>query len=192
MVKSKGVVFKMTPSGQVTILHSFGDGTVADDGAYPRDGLIAGANGNFHGTTLEGGSAGHGIVFEITSSGQMTVVHSFGDGSVTDDGEQPRDSLLLDSTGNFYGTTFYGGSAGDGTIFQMTSAGQVTILHSFGDGSVAKDGVNPNRNLIMDAVGNFYGVTNSGGSGGKGTVFSMTPSRAVTILHAFGDGTVAP
>jgi uncharacterized repeat protein (TIGR03803 family) len=195
-----GTVFKIAPSGAVTILHSFGDGSVANDGWYPCGGLIQASDGNFYGTTWYGGSADWGTVFKITPSGTVTILHSFGDGSVANDGWYPFAGLIQASDGNFYGATWYGGSTavagedygnGWGTVFKITPSGTVTILHSFGDGSVANDGCEPFAGLIQASDGNFYGTTAGGGSAENGTVFKITPSGAVTILHSFGDGSVA-
>ncbi|MGO8671071.1 MAG: choice-of-anchor tandem repeat GloVer-containing protein, partial [Capsulimonadaceae bacterium] len=185
-----GTVFVMSPSGTVTILHSFGDGTVSNDGAIPEAGLIQGSDGNFYGTTWFGGSSAYGVAFRMAPSGAMTILHSFGDGSVSNDGGSPRAGLIQGSDGNFYGTTLAGGSAGWGTAFKMTPSGAVTILHSFLDGSVPNDGQDPNAGLIQGSDSNFYGTTSEGGSADAGTVFKMTPSGAVTILHSFGDGSV--
>ena len=185
-----GTAFKMTSAGVVTILHSFRDGSVAGDGAVPQFGLIQGSDGSFYGITNQGGSAGYGTVFKMTPAGVVTVLHSFGDGSTTNDGQYPTASLVQGSNGVFYGTTQYGGSAGAGAVFEMTSAGVVTILHSFGDGSTVNDGQNPFAPLTEDSEGVFYGTTRNGGSTGSGTAFMMTSAGAVTILHSFPDGSV--
>jgi uncharacterized repeat protein (TIGR03803 family) len=192
----KGTVYGITPGGIVTLLHSFG--TVTNDGQSPVfGGLVQGGNGLLYGTTMLGGSAGQGVVFDLTLSGAMTILHSFGDGSVTGDGEGPQASLVQGSDGNFYGTTTAGGSTataspltGGGTAYKITPLGQVTILHSFGDGTLANDGTDPISSLLIGADGNFYGVTGAGGSAGQGTVFKATPQGVVSILHSFGDGSV--
>ncbi|MGO8671214.1 MAG: choice-of-anchor tandem repeat GloVer-containing protein [Capsulimonadaceae bacterium] len=186
-----GAAFKMSPSGAMTILHSFSDGSVANDGETPYAGLIQGSDGNFYGTTYFGGSTSYGVAFKMTPSGAVTILHSFHDGSVSSDGEGPYGGLIQGSDGDFYGTTYYGGSANDGTVFKMTGSGAMTILHSFGDGSVASDGENPNAGLILGSDGNYYGTTHFGGSAAVGAAFKMTPAGVVTILHSFGDGTVA-
>jgi uncharacterized repeat protein (TIGR03803 family) len=205
-----GTVFKVTPAGVTTVLHTFGDGSVANDGANPQGGVIEGADGNFYGTTQYGGSAGLGTVFMMTPQGAVTIVHSFGDGSVTNDGAQPV-SALVQVNGVFYGTTLSGGVSVDsgtvgsatvsgtseeidnGTVFSFSPGGTVTILHSFGDGSVTNDGLLPRAGLTFNAgsPGTLYGATVNGGSAGEGTVFAITTSGAVTILHNFGDGSVA-
>ncbi|HEY0256987.1 MAG TPA: choice-of-anchor tandem repeat GloVer-containing protein, partial [Candidatus Methylacidiphilales bacterium] len=186
-----GALFKLTPQGVATLLHSFGDGSVAYDGAYPVNAMIQGPDGNFYGTTPSGGSAGLGTLYRVTPQGVMTILHHFGDGSVTNDGASPQSALLAGSDGNLYGTTDAGGSAQKGTLFTFSPQQGVTILHSFGDGSVANDGTAPQAALIQLSDGNYYGTTSAGGSAGYGTIFSITPQGSVTILHSFADGSVA-
>jgi len=185
-----GCVFEITPSGTVTILHSFG--VIAEDGYYPTAGLVQGTDGAFFGTTTAGGGngGGYGTVFKISPQGTYTKLHSFRDGSVTNDGSGPTTSLVEGADGNFYGTTPGGGSAGDGTVYRITPDGVLTILHSFGDGSVTNDGTTPEAPLILGADGNFYGTTNGGSSHDEGTLFKITPQGTETIMHNFGDGSV--
>lgn len=184
----RGTVYQITPQGQLIILHSFGDGTVANDGLDPR-GLVQGKDGNFYGTTNTGPSNLGGTVFKITPQGQLTVLHNFKDGSVTNDGEGPQSGLTLGADGNFYGTTTAGGSANGGTFFRITPSGIISILHSFGDGSVTGDGSNPQSVPVQGTDGNFYGTT-YGGAFGNGNIYKMTPQGNETIIHAFTDGTV--
>ena len=186
-----GAIYKITPQGQVVILHSFNDGSVPNDGQFPFNGLIQASDGNFYGMTQSGGSANAGCVYKMTPSGTVIILHSFNDGSVANDGQNPNTNLVQASDGNFYGTTFGGGSASNGAVFKITPQGQVTILHSFGDGSVTNDGTNPQSELIQAADGNFYGTTDQGGSVGNGAVYKITPQGQITILHSFGDGSVA-
>lgn len=185
-----GVVFKITPTGTYTILHNFNDGSVSGDGRNPGAGLVKGSDGNFYGTTTSGGSASfYGCVFKITPSGTVTILHSFKDGSVSNDGYDPYASLIQGLDGNFYGTTVDGGSAAGGTFFKITSTGTVTILHSFGDGTVTNDGDAPYAGVVQSSNGNFYGTTYLGGSVDSGTVFKITPTGTTTILHSFGSFT---
>lgn len=192
-----GIVFSMTPQGSVTILHQFKDGSIPNDAFYPQA-LIQGSDGSFYGTTYFGGSSansgtGYGAIFKMTSAGTVTILHGFGDGSVTNDGQYPG-PLMQGSDGNFYGTTLNGGSSNKGTVYKMTSAGTITILHSFGDGSVTNDGANNGANafgLVQGPDGNFYGVTEYGGSVNRGTLYQITSQGAMVVLHSFDDGTVA-
>ena len=165
------------------VLHSLAGRT---DGAQPQAPLIQGADGHFYGTTSFGGSAALGTVFKITSGGTFTVLHQFVGGS---DGAQPFAPLLQAADGNFYGTTRLGGAANKGTVFRMTPGGDVTVLHAFGQ--TVNDGAYPSAGLIQARDGNFYGTTGSGGNG-YGTIFTMTPGGALTVLYAsFGRSTGA-
>jgi len=184
-----GTVFQITPAGKETVLYSFLGKPKADkavDGARPVAGLIQAADGNFYGTTSAGGASGKGILFQITSSGKLTIVHSF-DG--TDDGASPRAGLVEGLDGNLYGTTYQGGTSNLGTVFQVTPAGVETILHSFTPGSIAEgttDGANPQAGLTLGTDGKLYGATTAGGKNGNGTIFQITPAGVETILYAFG------
>jgi len=175
-----GTVFKLTPSGTETILHSFDvNGT---DGAYPVASLVM-YKGNLYGTTVEGGTYNiDGTVFELkhmTTGWTETILHTFG---ASGDGSQPYCALTLDTTGNLYGTTYYGGAYSYGTVFKLTPSGTETILHSFDVNG--RDGANPIAGVVM-YMGNLYGTTEYGGAYGYGTVFELTPSGTERILHSF-------
>jgi uncharacterized repeat protein (TIGR03803 family) len=157
-----GTVFKVTPGGGFTSLHSF-NGT---DGSILYGGLVQGSDGNFYGTTYAGGTNGDGTVFKITPGGRVTTLHTF-DGT---DGANPNGGLVLASDGNFYGTAEFGGATNDGTIFEITPGGTLTTLHNF-DGT---DGANPSVALLQATDGTFYGTTYAGGTSGNGTVFSLS------------------
>jgi uncharacterized repeat protein (TIGR03803 family) len=177
-----GTVFKVTPSGTETVLHVFAKS--GSDGEIPYAGLIQGSDGNFYGTTYFGGSNGLGTVFKVTPSGTETVLYSFAGGS--GDGEHPYAGVIQGSDGNFYGTTYQGGTSGNGTAFKITPSGTETVLYAFAGG--ISDGANPEAGLIQGSDGNFYGNTLKGGASGLGTVFKLTPSGTETILHAFAGG----
>jgi uncharacterized repeat protein (TIGR03803 family) len=167
-----GTVFKLDAKGKVTLLHSFA-GT--PDGVNPLSGLLRDGVGNLYGTTKYGGTnGGFGTVFKLSSKGNVTLLHSF---AGTPDGENPYSRLIRDAAGNLYGTTFYGGTSGYGTVFKLDPAGKLTILHSFND---SPDGAHPIAGLILDKAGNLYGTTSDGGDlncgfSGCGTVFKVTP-----------------
>jgi uncharacterized repeat protein (TIGR03803 family) len=175
---SGGTVFKLTPAGAETVLHSFGAGT---DGELPYAPLVQGSDGNFYGTTTKGGTDNIGTVFKITPAGAETVLHSF----IGNDGQYPYAGLIQGSDGDFYGSTTLGG-AGSGAIFKITSAGAETVIHSFG--LIAGDGLSPYAALIEDSDGNFYGTTEFGGEYELGTAFKITPTGDETVLHQFGNG----
>jgi uncharacterized repeat protein (TIGR03803 family) len=181
------------------VLHNFGNGT---DGDYLYGGLISNAAGNLYGTTYQGGTFGHGTVFELTpaAGGGWTeqVLHSFGNGT---DGAYLYGGLILDAAGNLYGTTYVGGTYGHGTVFELTptAGGGWTelVLYSFCSQTNCTDGGFPrDGGLIFDAVGNLYGVTTEDGAYGGGTVFELTPTAGggwtEQVLHSFssypGDG----
>jgi uncharacterized repeat protein (TIGR03803 family) len=173
-----GTVFKVAPTGTETVLHAFAK--TGTDGETPYAGLIQGSDGNFYGTTYFGGAHGFGTVFKVTPSGTETVLYSFAGGS---DGEHPYAAVIEGSDGNFYGTTYQGGTSGLGTVFKLTPSGTETVLYAFAGGS--SDGATPEAGVIQGSDGNFYGTTLQGGSGGFGTVFKLTPSGTETILHTF-------
>jgi uncharacterized repeat protein (TIGR03803 family) len=185
----QGTVFEVTPTKDgwtETIFHSFAlNGT---DGAQPFASLVFDKEGNLYGTTYSGGAYYHGTVFALTPSGTETILHSFDfNGS---DGYYPDAGLVLDDSGNLYGTTTYGGAYGCsedgcGTVFALTPSGKEEILHSFG---ASGDGANPYGSLVRNTKGNLYGTTYYGGAYDSGTVFELTPSHGKwteTILHNF-------
>jgi uncharacterized repeat protein (TIGR03803 family) len=164
-----------------SVIFNFGDGS---DGAWPVAGLVMDAGGNLYGTASIGGSSQLGVVFKMTETGQETVLYSFAGGA---DGANPEASLLMDSAGNLYGTTYAGGTNGVGTVFKVTQSGQETVLYNFVGG--ATDGANPQSNLIIDEAGNFYGTTFAGGEYGAGTVFRLSTTGKESVLYSFGNGT---
>lgn len=176
-----GTVFKLTLNGAETVLWNFGGGV---DGQGPVAGMIQGTDGNFYGTTYAGGTLGFGVVFMITPTGSETVVWNFGAGA---DGRNPFGGLIQGSDGDYYGTTYNGGSNGLGTVFKVSTAGVESVLWNFGSGV---DGQQPYGNLVLGADGNFYGVTESGGTqgAGTGTVFKLTPAGSESVLWNFGSG----
>jgi uncharacterized repeat protein (TIGR03803 family) len=179
-INDYGTVFKITPQGVETVLYSFQDGS---DGAFPVASLVADANGNLYGTTSGGGSDYAGTVFKITSQGVESVLHSFQGGA---DGAVPQAGLILDATGNLYGTTQDGGGINDyGTVFKITPQNVETVLYSFRG---VNDGANPYAGLILDATGNLYGTTAHGGFNNYGTVFKITPQGQETVLYRFQSG----
>ena len=185
-----GTVFKITPAGTLTSLYSFCSETNCTDGASPYAGLIQGTDGNFYGTTYYGGANkdmicsmegyGCGTIFKMTPSGTLTTLYSFCSQTNCADGYQPTAGLIQASNGNFYGTTSSGGAKEDGTVFEITSSGALTTLHSFSN----TDGAGPVAALVQASNGNFYGTT-SGGANGGGTVFKITPAGTLTTLYSF-------
>jgi uncharacterized repeat protein (TIGR03803 family) len=202
-----GVVFELSPTAgggwKETVLHDFSH--YGKDGSYPWAGLVRDAAGNLYGTTSFGGTFDWGTVFELSPKAgggwNETVLHSF-NGNVRTDGYNPMAGLILDGAGNLYGTTYFGGAFGVGTIFELspkaTGGWKETVLHSFNNNGT--DGYSPQAGLIFDTAGNLYGTTLIGGSGSCtyygscGTVFELTPqangSWTERVLHSFNnDGT---
>ena len=160
-----GVVFKLSKTGEETILHSFAGNP--SDGEGPYGGLIRDATGNFYGTTVSGGSECLcGTVFEVDTAGSETVLYSFS----PSDGYYPTRGLVRDAEGNLFGTTSSGGSSDGGTVFEVSMTGNETVLYDF-----LQEGHNPEGGLVQDSLGNLYGTASGGGSGGHGVVFKLTP-----------------
>lgn len=172
-----GTVFRITPEGVVTILHSFA--VSPGDGVAPQGPLIQGRDGALYGTTPNGGANAAGTVFRMPLSGGATVLYSFG--AVTSDGRGPSPFLIQAKDGNFYGSTRSGGTFGGtqtGTIFRVTPAGTATTLHSFGPLTTTPS--DPLAGVIEGADGALYGVTAYNGQlgavgarGGAGTLFKL-------------------
>jgi uncharacterized repeat protein (TIGR03803 family) len=156
--------------------------------------LILDSAGNLYSTTSAGGTNGFGTVFKVDRTGKETVLHPFSGGI---DGATPLASLIQDSKGNFYGTTYVGGAGccrfGKGVVFKMDSTGHETVLHRFG--LPQHDGARPAADLIRDSAGNLYGTTGYGGGGsgcsglGCGAVFRVDPAGEETVLYRFTGGT---
>jgi uncharacterized repeat protein (TIGR03803 family) len=171
-----GTIFKITPNGTLTTLHSFCDDCI--NGQLPRGELVQATDGNFYGTTNQGGSYDDGTVFKITPSGTLTSLYSFD----KTDGYFPSAGLVQGSDGDFYGTTSMGGAyVYFGTVFKITPTGTLTTLHSFDE----TDGYEPYAGLIQGANGDFYGTTAFGGANDGGTVFTITPSGTLMTLYSF-------
>jgi uncharacterized repeat protein (TIGR03803 family) len=196
-----GTVFKLTADGTESVLYSFCRKAHCADGQAPYAGLTADALGNLYGTTQSGGRLGCGnqcgTVFELAPDGSETVLYKFR--GPPNDGNNPDDNLIIDQSGNFYGTLFTGGHAGCfedtgcGAAFKLASDGTYSVLHFF-TGKTG-DGANPVAGLIADSADNLYGTTEYGGGRactispyGCGTIFELAPDGTETVLHSFGKG----
>jgi uncharacterized repeat protein (TIGR03803 family) len=188
-----GTVFKLDSKGKETVLYSFKGGK---DGEGPFGGVVQDPAGNLYGTAANGGAfggvcsgGGCGTVFKLDTSGKLTVLHTFKGGK---DGEFPIAGLVRDGKGNLYGTTSGSGISGDGTVFRLTATGKFTVLHTFAGG---QDGQYPGYGaLLLDAAGNLYGTTVSGGGsaacdGGCGVVYKVDKTAQETVLYRFLGGT---
>lgn len=178
-----GVVFKISPRGKETILHTFTGST--KDGKYPSyTSLLTDALGNLYGVTEEGGAADAGILYKLSATGKLTILHSFKGG--TTDGCNVLGTPFMDAAGNFYGTTSSCGAHMLGTVWKVSKGGKEKVLHSFAGGTT--DGEYPLAGVIVDASGNVYGNTETGGGANVGTVYEITSAGKFILLHSF-DGT---
>jgi len=175
---SCGVVFKITPAGQLTVLHNF-DNTQGD-GEFPIARLVQGSDGNFYGTTVDGGAYGYGVVFKTTPTGVFTVLHNM---NGTNEGGAPFAGMVQATDGNFYGANNAGGAPstncpnGCGTIFQMTPAGDLSVLYNFD----LTTGETANSTLLQHSNGLIYGMTQEGGTGSPcscGVLYSLNIGAA--------------
>lgn len=184
----QGNVFTITPSGKQTVVYSFGSlGKGRSDGFGPTGNLLS-VNGTLYGTTAAGGQNDHGTVYLVdpnasTVGGAERILHDFTGGS---DGTRPYTAGVIDVNGTLYGTTWYGGTYGGGTVFTISPSGVESVLYSFG--SASHDGAGPLAPLV-NLNGTLYGTTYGGGvNNSAGAVFSVTLSGTERVLHSFGSG----
>lgn len=187
-VEGAGVIYRLSPSGQQTVLYTF---TGMADGGIPGD-VILDSAGNIYGSTYGGGAAGFGVVYKVDPSGRETVLYSFPGGP---EGALGGSSLFRDSAGNLYGTTSAGGGvsyeAGGGVVFELDTEGTYTVLYRFTGGA---DGGFPTAGVIRDSAGNLFGTTSAGGkascagTGGCGVVYEVDLSGQETVLYSFTGG----
>jgi uncharacterized repeat protein (TIGR03803 family) len=191
---SNGFGFKMTPTGAFSL---FDYPCTENDctGREPYVGLALASDGNFYGTTYEGGDGAYrsnrypgGTIFQLNPQGGLSTIYSFCSQVACDDGDDPHSTLTQGSDGNLYGMTAIGGLNNLGTVFAITTGGTLTTLHSF----ASTEGNTPYGALIQATDGNFYGATALGGSGanctaggGCGTIFKITSQGTLTTLYNF-------
>jgi uncharacterized repeat protein (TIGR03803 family) len=190
-----GTVFVISPSGNLGTIYSFCSQRNCADGSAPFAGLVQGTDGDFYGTTLNGGSnncmEGCGTIFRISPWGGLTTLYRFPQAA------NPGTPLVQGTDGNFYGTA--GGGVGGG-VFQITAGGMFAWLYGFcSPGPYCSDGSLPAAGLVQGTDGNFYGTTEFGGNQnsscglpgwGCGTVFQITPAGALTTLYRFCPGSI--
>jgi uncharacterized repeat protein (TIGR03803 family) len=172
---NQGVVFKVDTAGTETTLYSFKGGL---DGSNCYSGLLRDSAGNLYGTTENGGTAGVGVVFKVSTGGNESVMYAFTGGT---DGAYPYSGLLRDSAGNLYGTTYGGGTGGSGTVYKVNSMGVETVLHNF----TSTDGAKPYAGVIRDSAGNFYGTASQGGTDNMGVAYKLDSAGNYTTLYNF-------
>ena len=169
-----GTLFEMTYDGYESIVHTFGQHS--SDGSFPNPSLTLGTDGNFYGTTLQGGVRGLGVFFQITPLVLETIIYNFDDAGTVFGAIQASD-------GSFYGVN----SAGQylsGLVYSLTVAGAETPVYSFG--ASPGDGKPPVGELLQARDGNFYGVTSEGGTNNSGTLYRLSPAGDIEYLYAFG------
>ncbi len=171
-----GTVYKVTPEGHETLLHTF----TGTDGDNPFGGLVRDASGNLYGTTYKGGAHGLGTVYKLDTANKETTIHNFTGGA---DGSYPYyGSLVFDTAGNLYGTTWKGGTAGFGVVFKLDPTGNETVLYNFTGGA---DGGNPQAGVVRDSAGNLYGTASTGGAENGGVVYKLDTTGHQTVIHNF-------
>jgi uncharacterized repeat protein (TIGR03803 family) len=168
---SHGTVFKVTPSGTLTLLHTF---TKKGDGTNPMYALVLNPNGNFYGATSQGNNSVPETIFQVTPSGTFKTIRTLTTAQGFSGGQ-----LSQGSDGNIYGGTNAGGANGFGTAFKVTPGGVVTVLHDFN----GTDGASAAFGLVQAPNGTFYGATKGGGSANAGVIYSLTSSGTFTVLH---------
>jgi len=178
-----GTVFKISTSGALTTLYSFGSKANNVDGANPFGALVQGRDGNLYGTAFTGGANNDGTAFVITCGGSLTTLHSF----TGPDGVNPEGDLVQsNANGNLFGVTLAGGNSnGAGTLFQMTTSGALTTLYTFCSKTNCNDGSAPNVPLAQDGFGDFYGTTSANGANAGGTLFVYTWWGGLHTIYHF-------
>ena len=197
-----GTIFRLTLSGALTTLVNFSGTNGAAPGAGPTGGLVQGSDGDLYGTTRYGGTNDEGTIFKMTTNGALTSLFSFkpqftntnlfvGNFGTNDTGAQPMTSLIQTSDGIFYGTVPLGGFYAEGAVFKFTTNLVFTTLHSFSalhpsSGRPTNyDGAQVSANLVPGPWGVFYTTPSNGGSGGAGTICTITTNGTVTTLYSF-------
>ena len=173
-----GVAYKLDAAGQETALYSFTGGA---DGGQPFASVVRDSAGNLYGTTVNGGTADAGVVYELDPTGQETVLYNFTGGA---DGASPYAGVIRDAAGNLYGTTTAGGT-GAGVVYKLDTANHETVLYTFTGGA---DGKGPYAGVVLDSTGNLYGTTYYGGTG-AGIAYKVDTAGHETVLHTFTGGT---
>jgi uncharacterized repeat protein (TIGR03803 family) len=185
-----GTVFKITPSGTLSVLYTFCSKIGCSDGTEPQAGLALGTDGLFYGTTYGGGSSkkcqnGCGTIFSITPQGTLNTIYSFCSQAQCADGWGPLSALVQGTDGNLYGTTARGGPYGKGTVFKLTRSGSLTTLYNFCSQTNCTDGAEPHAGLVAATDGAFFGTTYSGGAYSNGALFRISSTGKITVLHSF-------
>ncbi|HVI09533.1 MAG TPA: choice-of-anchor tandem repeat GloVer-containing protein [Candidatus Binatia bacterium] len=201
-INGAGTVFRITPERALTTLYSFCSQANCSDGSYPYAALLQASDGNFFGTTTQGGNSasctgGCGTVFRITPGGALTTLYSFCAQSNCADGSDPYAAMVQGSDGDLYGTTYGGGASPNcdigncGTAFKLTPEGLLTTIYTFCTLGGCSDGSHPADALLQGNDGNLYGTTAFSNTTWDcfeldcGTVFKLTTGGQLTTLYSF-------
>lgn len=179
-----GTVFKLTPTGVLTTLHTFCV-QPCSDATTPLTGLVQAGDGNLYGTSFNGGVVNAGTVFRITTAGALTTLYNFCVlGINCQDGSQPS-ALIQAANGDFVGTTQNFGPHNAGTLFKITSSGAFTPLYAFCSQTGCSDGSQSTSGVIQASDGKYYGTTTGGGITSNGTIFQFGAPASLTTLYSF-------
>jgi uncharacterized repeat protein (TIGR03803 family) len=184
---NSGTVYSLTPGkggAAFQTLYNFCSASNCSDGGLPRGAVLVGASGALYGTTGYEGADNAGTIYELTeTNGAWTenTLYAFCSQANCTDGNGPFAGLAQDASGNFYGTTYFGGNAGDGVVFELTAGGQYSALYSFCAQTNCTDGSEPMAAVTLDSSGNIFGTTSRGGGGNFGTMFEIASSAFQTI-----------
>jgi uncharacterized repeat protein (TIGR03803 family) len=171
-----GIVFKLSPNGQLNVLYDFAGGS---GGESPYAPPIQAMDGNLYGTTAEAyyNQGVYGTVYKLTAQGELTTLYQFDQAH----GASPYAPLVQGSDEDFYGVTSAGGNLNLGVIFRISPSGKLTVLYNF-DGA---HGSHPYGPLVLGNDGSFYGTTFNGGTHGSGVIFQMQPNGRLKVIHNF-------
>jgi uncharacterized repeat protein (TIGR03803 family) len=174
-----GGIYEVFAGGGEVPLYSFHPAT---DGGLSQGSLTVDKSGNLYGANCAGGKFNNGTVYKLSTTNVFTVLHKF---TGKADGSCPTGSMVMDTLGNLYGTTFRGGKANSGTIFKLTPAGKLTTMYTFAGGT---DGAFPQGGMALGAKGYLYGTTAQGGTFNEGTVFRVSLTGVHTVFWNFTGG----
>lgn len=180
----EGTIFIFQPGGVFHVLHNFCWAASCTDGNL-AGALFLARDGNFYGTTAEGGAVGAGTIYRMAPDGTFTTLYSFCSVTHCLDGEDPTPSLVEGSDGNLYGTTSRGGQYGQGTVYRVTTTGTFTTLHTFCSETGCSDGASPQDGLVFGAGGSFIGAAAAGGKFFHGLIFEITTAGTYSIIYNF-------
>jgi len=178
----QGTIWEISSGGSYTVLYSFNEARPGERGLRPN-GIAVNEKGDLFGICSEGGPSGYGTVWELSTGGSFTTLHSFG--VTKPDGKLPIGSLTIDREGNLFGTCYHGGGPGaDGTLWEVIAGGGYKTVHTFG--MADSDGKGPTCGACVDSKGNLFGTCEYGGLAGSGIVWEISLNGTEKILHEFG------